>query len=274
MIDCRKSKVPSLLVKAVFHMLVIGAGFVVEFSVANDDSRITSNSPVPSLMASYTLSHQPSGALLAQFKLLVGSGGIRIDQDENDGQGSFILNKSLNKMWLLYRDEKIFHEVSLRERAEINALEYPVKEILSADESNVGDEYFSSFVHREPCKYMEAELDRDVQVNSGNVQVWICKDENKVVEKQWFDSIYGIVVKSESFDGIVSTLTDVSEISSVSEFLKPPINYRRVTLAELISISQPLNKYQNKNTLSGKSVRVNNSMTESTNAKNNRFTVQ
>jgi hypothetical protein len=260
---------------ATFGMVIISAGVSVNIAGANNDSVVIDTvSTLPSLTANYQLKHEPSQELLARFRIMIGENGLRIDQQGEGAKGSVILNSRLDKMWLLDRRLKIFHEIPLQLKTVESSSDISTVNEENGEEGESPAEYFASFIQLEPCVGMNSERVLESEKTSSSMQVWHCSLAGEFVEKQWFDIDYGFVVKSESFDGLVATITDIREILKVSEDFVPPSNYRLVSLQEVVSISQPLNNYQETKTLSVGSETPDYSMTESTNAKTNRFTVQ
>jgi hypothetical protein len=229
---------------------------------------VDSDHTLPSLMANYHLSHEPSQEIMARFKIMIGEDGLRIDQQGEGAKGSIILNNRLDKMWLLDRDLKIFHEVPLQVKTEDSSLISSTENQTSDDEGTSEAEYFAAFIQLKPCNGMQSERLPIYENDSDDMQVWQCKIDNKIVEKQWFDIEHGLVVKSESFDGLVARITDIQEVSNRVDYLKPPSKYRLVSLAEIISTSQPLNNYEEEKSLLIGSVASGGFMTESTNANN------
>lgn len=226
----------------------------------------------PSLMANYQLTHQPSQEIIARFRIMIAQDSLRIDQQGEGSAGSIILNNRLDKMWLLDRKLKIFHEVPLQvETAETSSIDSPSGQG-DRKGNNLEAEYFAAFIQLKPCSGMISERVANSQNDETKAQIWACRLGSKIVEKQWFNVDHGLVVKSESFDGLVATITDISDISNVVEYFEPPSNYRPVTLNEIISISQPLSYYEERDEFSIEPVTSRKYMTESTKVKNTRFT--
>ena len=260
---------------ATFGVVIILASVSIKIATANNDSAaIDSDSTLPSLTANYQLRHEPSQELLARFRIMIGEDGLRIDQHGEGAKGSIILNNHLDKMWLLDRRLEIFHQVPLQLKTVENSSDISAVNEVSGEESESPTEYFASFIQLEPCGGMISERLQDTEKTSSNIQLWQCRIDGNLVEKQWFDVDYGFVVRSESFDGIVATITDIRKIPQAAGYLEPPSNYRLVSLQEIVSISQPLSNYKEAKTVPVGSDKSDDFMTESTNAKTNRFTVQ
>jgi hypothetical protein len=230
-----------------------------------------SNHTLPSLMANYQLSHEPSQEIITRFKIMIGEDGLRIDQHGEGAKGSIVLNNRLDKMWLLDRELKIFHEIPLQVTIEDSSSNPSIVNQTNDEENTLEAEYFAAFIQLKPCSGMQSERLLNSDNDSDNMQIWLCKIDHKIVEKQWFDIELGLVVKSESFDGLVAAITDIQELTKRVEYFKPPSKYKLVTLAEIISTSQPLNNYEEKDSLSIGSEASGGFMTESTSGKNIRF---
>ena len=260
---------------ATFGIITFYACLSVNIADANNDSEaVVSAATLPSLTANYQLRHEPAQELLARFRIMIGEGGLRIDQQGEEAKGSIILNSHLDKMWLLDRQLEIFHEVPLQLKPVEKSSDLSAVSKASGEEGESPIEYFASFIQLEPCVGMVSERLPESENTLLNIQAWQCTVDGNVIEKQWFDIAHGFVVKSESFDGIVATITDIKKIPQAAGHFEPPSNYRLVSLQEIISISQPLSNYQEEKTLSVRSGKLDYSMTESTNAKTNRFTVK
>ncbi|MFT6876612.1 MAG: hypothetical protein ACJAZF_002731 [Granulosicoccus sp.] len=211
---------------------------------ANND-RVVSDSvhTLPSFTANYQLSHEPSREIFARFKITIGEEGLRIDQEGEGGTGAIILNNYLDKMWLLDRNLKIFYEVPLQVKNDSSSSYFSTRNETSGEESKLETKYFAAFIQIKPCSGMSSERLLNSENDSADMQIWLCKIEGKIVEKQWFDIEYGLVVKSESFDGMVAKITDIKKFTQAGKYFEPPSKYRLVTLDEIVSISQPLEKY-------------------------------
>lgn len=234
--------------KGILRFAIVVAFLSCSTVSANSDSRVANSVHTLSpLSARYLLIHKPSQEILASFNIMIGEDGLRIDQIGDGASGSVILNSHLDKMWLLDRGLKIFHEVPLQ----INNSDST--EIDSSGNERTNDEletqtgYFAAFIQLEPCSGMQSEKLSDSESTPVHMQIWHCRHDNKIVEKQWFDNRYGFVVKSESFDGIVATINDIKTLPTLVEYFEPPSQYRKVALDEILLITQPLNTYNEKN---------------------------
>lgn len=252
--------------------IIVASLSIYAASAINNKAAAGSAHFLPSLMANYQLTHQPSQEVIARFQITIAQDNLRIDQQGEGGAGSIILNNRLDKMWLLDRKLKLFHEVPLLVNNSETASEKLISKKNSSEEINLESEYFAAFIQLKPCSGMNPERVLDAENTVTNTQIWECRVGGKIVEKQWFDIKFGLVVKSESFDGLVATITNINDIAHAVEYFEPPSNYRLATLDEIISISQPLSYYEARNEFSVKPVTSRKFMTESTKVKNTRFT--
>jgi len=235
---------------------------------------VNSGFNLPLITANYSLRHAELQRNITQSRVAIGEQGFRIDQLGEGAKSSVVFNSHLDKMWLLDRDKKIFHEIFLQVKTTENSGYTSLVNNVDDVNSDVSAEYFLPFLQLEPCLDMHSERVEELDATASNIQVWVCRYNNKFVEKQWFDVSRGVVVKSESFDGMVATLTDIRNTPKDYLIFYPPGDYRSATLEDMFLISQPLNKYSGDETLFVGSDRSHKNMTESTNAINDRYTVK
>ena len=201
------------------------------------------------LTADYQLIHEQSKNILARYRITIGEGGVRIDEQGVASNASIIFDSSADQLWFLDRKKKLAHKVPLQLKIE----DKDEKTRLNKDDDRFGvgdlDGLFAGFIQFEPCANMMSEQLVDVGRAPANIQTWLCKQEGQVVEKQWFHTGYGIVVKSESFDGIVSTMSNITRRNLDVNYFKPPNKYRSVAFEDIVSIRQPLDIYEEQNML-------------------------
>lgn len=240
--------------------------------VNNDSLNQVSVYEYTSFTANYELRHQPSREIIARYRMTISENGFRFDQQGEGVKSSVILNSQLDKMWLLDRSMKHYHEVPIRVASATVSANSPVEKSGTDERSDYTEALMAGFIQFSPCNGMSPRRLPGTDSESPTMQVWECLIDNKVIEKQWFDREHGVVVRSESFDGMVATITDIQTILLGVEFFQPPSAYRNVALETLMPRNQPLVEYENKNSLLHRSTEPENSLTESAIENNNRYT--
>ena len=200
--------------------------------------------------AQYQLKHQPSDEVIARYLVTMGDDGVRIDQRGQGASASIILNTRIDKMWLLDRRLNIAHEVPLQVKADFNESKMTGPEGFEKFDQPDVIESLAAFIQFQPCAGLIAKQIANTNGEPDNIQLWQCSYGGDVIERQWFDASYGLVVRSDSFDGMQTTISNIQNVYVGAEYFSPSSEYQLSTFEDVLLIKQPLVEYKNKNTLS------------------------
>ena len=170
--------------------------------------------------------------------MLVAERGLRVDQTIAGSGNTFLSNSATGQIWFLDRNRALLHEVPLRFGSGESD-----DSVTSVSTDDI-DAYGPGFLSYQPCSGLEGQLNSTVNMHGRSLQLWSCSDDLQLVEQQWFDTRFGVVVRAQSLDGYVGELVDLRERQVGEDSFLPPSHFRVVSIEELINDYLPIGSYQ------------------------------
>ncbi len=188
--------------------------------------------PLKSFSAVLRVTHEPSATVLDESRLLVSQAGIRIDQTIDSAANSLIVNYQSDQLWFLDRAHRLVHEVPIKAVS---------TETLKHSDTDVHPMF--GFIQFQACRGFKRDLEEHVVENGRALERWTCAYGGRELEQQWFSLEYGVVIRTESYDGFVSELGDIRHRDFVDTTFQPPSGYRSVSVLELLNQAEPIGSY-------------------------------
>lgn len=173
---------------------------------------------LPSISATHTKLHEPSGVQVMRAFIEISPQGLRVKDTETGGVYEMLQDFVGENGWLLDHKRSIFHRVPVVEMPELGA-------------ASPGQA--ASFLGPHPCGNLQAVAQGAGRWRGRAVNAFDCVDNSStVITVEFVDQIYGIVVYLQTVDGYIDELSSMSGRDFSDSHFLPPEDYREVEKSE------------------------------------------